>query len=166
MTPFTSSTKEMNMIKATSLAFAAAMLISNAASASDSRYWNYPWCSVTQLPDHQYSWGAMPGARWESCIFSSREECTDRESRIIREHNEMNDGRTITCYKNSYYTESLVGQFGNWLRGTLDDWKQSREQSREDAEQRRLRKIAVECQASSATEAQASACYALRTGKY
>src|SRR5262245_23233737 len=33
MTPFTSSTKKMNMIKATSLALASAMLISNAASA-------------------------------------------------------------------------------------------------------------------------------------
>ena len=33
MTPFISSTKEMNMIKATSLALASAMLISNAASA-------------------------------------------------------------------------------------------------------------------------------------
>jgi hypothetical protein len=35
MTPFISSTKEMNMIKATSIALASAMLISNAASAID-----------------------------------------------------------------------------------------------------------------------------------
>src|SRR5258707_15668419 len=33
VTPFTSSTKEMNLIKATSLALASTMLISNAASA-------------------------------------------------------------------------------------------------------------------------------------
>jgi hypothetical protein len=98
------------------------------------------------------------------CSYSTREECL-----------KVTDVPPIgeICYQNPYYQPPLVdrfgnwiseksGDFGNWISEKLDNW----EQSKKDAENRRLRKIYVECQASSATALQASACYALRTGKY
>jgi hypothetical protein len=121
MTPFTSSTKEMNVIKATSLALASAMLISNAASAIDGplHYTQFQQYILPYNPKLEAPPPAPPPSSW-----------TER--------------------------------FGGWISEKLDDW----EQSKKDAENRRLRKIYIECQASSATEVQASACYALKTGKY
>jgi hypothetical protein len=57
---------------------------------------------------------------------------------------------------------SWTERFGDWISEKLDNW----EQSKHDAENRRLRKIYVECRASSVTEAQTAACIALKTGKY
>jgi hypothetical protein len=153
MTPFTSSTKKMNMIKATSLALVAAMLLSNAASATDldGRDGTYPWCDETRFPGGTF----IPETTEMTCYHSSLEECFNFISSLPRNFDR-------TCKPNPYYTTSLVGRFKNWVSGRFDDW----EQSKKNAENRRLRKIAVECQASSATEAQTAACVALRTGRY
>jgi hypothetical protein len=152
VTSFTCSTKEMNMIRATSLALVSAMLISNASSATlDGRDGAYPWCYETRLPGGTF----IPETTKMDCYHSSLEECFNHISALPRDFDR-------TCKPNPYYTTSLTGRFKNWVRGRLDDWGQSKK----DAESRRLRKIAVECQASSATEAQTAACVALRTGRY
>jgi hypothetical protein len=162
MTPFTSSTKKTNMIKATSLVLASTILISNAASAIDgpkplplqppataaqiAAAAIHPWCR--QINDAQMT-----------CSYSSQEECL-----AVTYVPPIGEA----CYRNPNYTPppppppSLTERFGDWISEKLDDW----EQSKKDAENRRLRKIYVECQASSATALQASACYALKTGKY
>jgi hypothetical protein len=51
----------------------------------------------------------------------------------------------------------------SWRERYLPDWINKK---LDDAERRRLMKIQIECRASSVTEEQAAACYALKTGKY
>jgi hypothetical protein len=106
-------------------------------------------------PTADHPWCRVSNDTRKFCFYSSQEECL-----AVTAAMQINE----VCNPNPYYRPppSLAAQFGGWIRERLDDW----EQSKKDAERRKLRKIAVECQASSATEAQAAACYALRTGKY
>jgi hypothetical protein len=253
MTPFTSSTKETNMIKATSIALASAMLISNAALAIDGppqpppttapqreteNFWRWcamkyqyveraedcrqdytasaisnsekattEWWMLTQStptslyydscvggptlpsPATQYDWFKTSeaaslgysdprikedgeqvtlfyrtngndgnGSRFVGIIYLRTKEACEKEVKEIAKRIAKRNAPPSLTDRFENWTE----RFKDWLNEKSDNW----EQSKKDAEYRRLRKLYVECQASSATAVQASACYALKTGKY